>query len=386
MGAPPAPLRRQRISAQWVASPGRTPIADGVIEILGDSVISVGPWDRQPVDIRLDDAIILPGLVNAHTHLDLSGAAGQTPPRPNFGQWLESVVGFRRSNPEDVVIPAIAQGITQLAGSGTTLVGDISSCGSSLPLIAASGVTGVVFRELIGLSESRSQTAMSHISRGEPLSPHAPYSFRFQSLGCLPADVPLAMHVAESPEEVKLLDHRSGPIREFLERLGAWDESGLAPSIEDVVETISNRSGPTLLIHGNYLRPEVKLPPNLSIVFCPRTHAAFGHEPHPFRKMRDLGVRVSLGTDSLASNPDLSVLNEARFLFPQFPNSDALLQMITSDGAISLGFKDRGRLEPGSRADLCAVQIGASTANPLEELFAGEGRVVATWTGGMRIA
>jgi cytosine/adenosine deaminase-related metal-dependent hydrolase len=194
------------------------------------------------------------------------------------------------------------------------------------------------------------------------------------------------MHVAESPDEIELLRSRSGPIREFLERLGAWDESGLAPSMDGVVETLANRNGTTLLIHGNYLRPDLDLPSNVSVVYCPRTHAAFGHDPHPFRHWLGRGIRVALGTDSLASNPDLSILNEARFLFRQFPDPDTLLRMITTDGAHSLGFQDRGRIEPGSRADMCSVQVGPTFTNPLEELFAGDGGVIGTWAGGQRIA
>ena len=128
-----------------------------------------------------------------------------------------------------------------------------------------------------------------------------------------------------------------------------------------------------LLAHGNYLSAKTNLSAHTTIVYCPRTHAAFGHSPHPFREFVARGIRVALGTDSLASNPDLDILAEARFIHerhPDFPG-DKLLKMATIAGAEALGF-DRmtGSLEPGKSADLVVVPLpNVETNDPYRLLF-----------------
>jgi cytosine/adenosine deaminase-related metal-dependent hydrolase len=122
---------------------------------------------------------------------------------------------------------------------------------------------------------------------------------------------------------------------------------------------LTNGLQPTLIVHGNYLRAE-RFPDNASLVYCPRTHAAFGHPPHPFREFLARGVRVALGTDSLASNPDLSILNEARFLHRRHPDlpAEVLLRMATLSGAEALGWADEtGSLTAGKSADLVVLPL-----------------------------
>jgi hypothetical protein len=116
-----------------------------------------------------------------------------------------------------------------------------------------------------------------------------------------------------------LLTHQTGPFREFLQELGVWDPGGLAGSVEEVMRRC-RPSQRVLYIHGNYLAADTAIPSSASIVYCPRTHAAFEHEPHPFREFLQRCVRVALGTDSLASNPDLDILAEMRFIHRQHPD------------------------------------------------------------------
>src|SRR5262249_13209819 len=142
----------------------------------------------------------------------------------------------------------------------------------------------------------------------------APYSVRwplffFAATHHLPA----AIHLAESTAEMSLLLARRGPFVDFLQELAVWDPEGLVDGPDHVLR-LTNGLNPILFIHCNYLWPRITFPANGSIVYCPRTHAAFGHPPHPFREFLARGVRVALGTDSLASNPDLDLLAEARFL------------------------------------------------------------------------
>src|SRR5207253_992144 len=128
-----------------------------------------------------------------------------------------------------------------------------------------------------------------------------------------------------------------------------------------------------LFAHGNYLDPQVPLGPNATIVFCPRTHAFFGHEPHPFREFLRRGVRVALGTDSLASNPDLDLFAEAKFLDQHHPDvpGETLLRMATLGGAEALGWGDEtGSLDAGKSADLNVLAIPSQpAADPHSLLF-----------------
>src|SRR5262249_19395473 len=224
-------------------------------------------------------------------------------------------------------------GLTACIRTGTTLVGDISADGGSWEVLAGATLRAVVFRELLGLLLERAEIAClelrSWLDRIQPsptcrpgVSPHAPYSVR-ASLFFLATTwgFPLAIHLAETEAELDLLMLRRGPFVEFLEDLGVWDPKALAADPEEVLR-LTNTVAPVLYVHGNFLRPEAPIPQNGSVVSCPRTHAAFGHPTHPFREFLSRGVRVALGTDSLASNPDLDLLAEARFVhrcFPDFP-------------------------------------------------------------------
>jgi cytosine/adenosine deaminase-related metal-dependent hydrolase len=165
--------------------------------------------------------------------------------------------------------------------------------------------------------------------------------------------------VAESTAEQELLDSRTGPLVPFLRELGVWDPAGLAPSWDWVVWKAS-RAPAALIAHGNYLPPATRLPANSAVVYCPRTHAAFGHAPHPFPDLLGRGARVALGTDSLASNPDLDLLAEAGFVCERYPHvpGDRILRMATLSGAEALGYGDRiGSLEQGKSADLVVVPL-----------------------------
>jgi cytosine/adenosine deaminase-related metal-dependent hydrolase len=185
---------------------------------------------------------------------------------------------------------------------------------------------------------------------------------------------PLAVHLAESRGEVELIESRRGPFVTFLKELGVWDRDGLIDGITDVMTACDFRQ-PKLFVHGNHLAPSTRIPRNSSIVYCPRTHAAFRHPPHPFREFLARGVRVCLGTDSLASNPDLDILAEARFVqsrYPDFPG-DQLLRMVTLSGAEALGWADEcGSLEAGKSADLVAVPLPEADAADPHELLLGD--------------
>jgi cytosine/adenosine deaminase-related metal-dependent hydrolase len=176
--------------------------------------------------------------------------------------------------------------------------------------------------------------------------------------------LPLAIHLAETLEEGELLAHQTGPFVQFLQQLGVWDREGLVTSSEEVLN-LCTRVEPVLFAHGNYLDPAALVPSGGTIVYCPRTHARFGHAPHPIRQFLTRGVRVALGTDSLASNPDLDLLAEARYLAHHHRDlpGETILRMATLSGAEALGWdREAGSLAQGKSADLVVVPLSTTCA------------------------
>jgi cytosine/adenosine deaminase-related metal-dependent hydrolase len=367
------------LSARWVFPVNSPPLADSVITLAGERIISVESRGRQAIDEDLGEVAILPGFANAHTHLDLSGLRGRCPPSSDFTGWLRQVIAHRRSTTPEQIEADIRAGLAESLRHGTTLLGDISAGGMSWPILANAPLRSVVFYELLGLTKERAEQSLEAArawlescpvsDRCRPgLSPHAPYSVRRElfaqsALLARSPNCPLAVHLAESREELELLHHRRGPFVPFLKELGVWDADGLAPSSTDIMKVCDQRIS-KLFVHGNYLAPSAHIPRNSTIIYCPRTHAAFGHTPHPFRQFLERGIRVALGTDSLASNPDLSILAEMRHLHRHYPDvpGEVLLRMATLSGAEALGWADEtGSLEAGKSADLVIVPLAPGT-------------------------
>jgi cytosine/adenosine deaminase-related metal-dependent hydrolase len=377
----------QTLTARWIFPVSQPPLEGGTITLEADRIVAVEPRGSRRADLDLGDAALLPGLVNAHTHLDLTGLRGQCPPGRDLPSWLRTVIAARRRHSPADVDRDVRQGLAECVRHGTTLVGDVSSSGASLPALRDAPLRAVVFRELLGLTEQRAAQAWADaehwLARVEAsatcrpgLSPHAPYSVR-ASLFELAAErarrdgLAVSIHLAESRDELDLLRQRSGPFVPFLNELGVWDPDGLVSGYDEILR-LNQRVTPLLLAHGTYLDPRAKLLARTKVVYCPRTHAAFGHRPHPFREMLRHRVRVALGTDSLASNPDLSVWNEVRYLRERYPDIPArkLLRMATLSGAEALGWElETGSLEPGKSADLLVLPLTQTTGDGFTQLF-----------------
>jgi cytosine/adenosine deaminase-related metal-dependent hydrolase len=188
--------------------------------------------------------------------------------------------------------------------------------------------------------------------------------------------VPVAIHLAETRDELQLLERQDGPFVAFLLEVGVWDPSGLARGISDVMEIFAGRE--TLWVHGNYLNAETTGAPCGTLVVCPRTHAAFGHTRHPLPTMLARGWNIALGTASLASNPGLDMLGEIRHLRREYPevSADLCLQWATLGGARALGWDaETGSLTPGKSADLVVVPLAEGDGDPLEKLLESGGQV-----------
>jgi cytosine/adenosine deaminase-related metal-dependent hydrolase len=216
------------------------------------------------------------------------------------------------------------------------------------------------------------------------ISPHAPYSVHPMMLETLvdisiKAKAPLAMHVAESLSEIEWIENQSGPFADLLQMLGAFFPNELNHySVAKVIEQLS-RAPRSLLIHGNYLKGfEIKLIAKnrgkMSVVFCPRTHQFFQHDEYPLADLLKAGIRVGLGTDSRASNPDLNLLREGQqvaTLFTGMPPTK-IVEMMTLDGAKALGCDEMyGSIEPGKSCRLVSIELGQEKTNPLEQILSG---------------
>lgn len=398
----PAPTESWTLTARWVVPVVGPPLEHGTITIRADSLEAVEPFGQRSADQDLGNVALLPGFVNAHTHLDLTGLRDRCPPTQDFTAWLRHVIELRRQRSSAQTMADIRLGAAECLRAGTTLVGDISAGGQSWDVLRDQPMRAVVFHELLGLSRLRAEQAVesakSWLGRVAAtttcrpgLSPHAPYSVSDWLFGQAAnlADqhrLPLTTHLGETRAEYQLLLDHSGPLREFLQGLGAWDPDGLVSFPEEVCLIYHDRSLPRVLAHANYADGTLLAVSQSSVVYCPRTHAAFGHPPHPFREFLARGIRVALGTDSLASNPDLDILAEARFIHQRYPDvpGDTLLRMLTLRGAQALGWGDeKGSLTAGKRADLVVLPLpDRDAAEPFGLILESSLAVQAVLIGG----
>jgi len=402
------------VKARFVVPVDAPPIENGAIQFEGGTIVAVGRAAEFPSQGAVDygDAAILPGFVNAHTHLELSLLADRVPPSSDFVDWLHRLIAARTSDVQsnlsdvgDYVGRAVQTGIDQSLSAGVTTIGDITSYPIySRPVLAASPLRAVSFGEVIAMgkgrdllegrlnaaTEERDATHRVHVG----ISPHAHYTVEPGALRTCARQasdraLPLCVHVAETREEETFVRQGEGPFVTFLQELGLWDES-IASSNCSPVELLAKIGllGPrTLLAHANYVSDsDIALiaESGASVAYCPGTHAAFGHPPHRFRDMLRAGVNVCLGTDSLASNPSLSILDELRFLRAGFHDlsPDELLWMATLRGAKALGLSQLfGSLTPGKSADFVAMEL-PPTAKSWHGIFDYAPRILALYIAG----
>ncbi len=347
----------------WLMNPGQPPqqnmrlsIVDGIVQ-----EIRPLPLDEQRLAAP---AVVMPSLVNAHTHLEFSRCAKPLPPPNPFTKWIRSVINYRTSSAPEVA-DHVKAGVAESVTSGVGVLGEITTSADGLAAFEMacrdSGCSGVSFRELIGWSAERIAeqlaVARKHVFADDQpndapvirgLSPHAPYSVHpdlFDSIVEMAVDhrVPLAFHLAETTAELQLLDRQTGAFADFLKSLGLWDDveipSGTTP--RDYLEKLAEVPH-ALAVHGNYFADrEIEFlgrHANIAVVYCPRTHAWFQHPPHPWEKLRAAGATVVLGTDGRSSNPDLSVWKELQMVARLTAEPVwELLPMVTTTAAMALG-------------------------------------------------
>jgi cytosine/adenosine deaminase-related metal-dependent hydrolase len=325
--------------------------------------------------------VLLPGLVNAHTHLELSWMAGLVPPAPSMDQWITSMMRLRRDGPAqgpDAGARAVIGAIDALRASGTALVGDITNGLDTVAPLRASRLAAVTFHEILGfvpqdvpsrVREARARLAEAIGDQPGTVVGHAPYSTSPELLGEIAraheGPAPLAIHLAESNEEMEFLRSGGGPIRAMLERLEVWHPAWRPPGghpVEYLKSTGYLKPG-TLIVHGVHLRDEdleQARDARAVLVTCPRSNVWVGGGVPPLARFYAAGVDVAVGTDSLASVDSLSVLDELAAMRRIAPEVAAarLLDSATRVGAQALGQGARfGRLAPGYAPAMAAVVV-----------------------------
>jgi cytosine/adenosine deaminase-related metal-dependent hydrolase len=370
-------------------------IEDGGVLIAKGRIVSLGRAGelrqknpRAQVE-EFSDSILTPGLVNAHTHLELSDFK-QCPAPSSFGDWLMRLVA-QSNRPGDSMPRTVARGVevgvAQSLRFGVTTVGDISKqCMFSRPALAKTPLRAVSYGEIQAMAgrrillEERLAVAADQTYRSERLiiglTPHAPYTVEPEGYRkCLEYSrahgTPLATHLAENAQEAEFLAHHTGQFRELWEvGVKAWDDR--VPKYAGGPIRLARDLGlidhPTLLAHVNYCDDDelaILAGGRASVVYCPRTHAYFGHPPHRWREMLSRGINVAVGTDSCASSPDLNLLDDLRLLRRLAPDVPAveLWKMATIRAARAIRMEHQvGSLAPGKRADLAAWPAGGEGA------------------------
>ena len=380
-------------------------VKDGLIASVGKKASTGGRADRDVID--LGRSVILPGFVNAHTHLELTNAHTLVEPQPRFTDWIREVVRATGDWSEDTFDASLREGIRLSVEAGVTSLGDIGRGVHDGAAYAKSGVRARLFHEAIGFDPAYAgeiaRSLLRRIERGYPgerllpgISPHTPYTVSERLLElCVDVarreGVPLCIHLAETTAEVEFLRAGTGEILELRKDFGLWP--GWTPPRVSPVRYLHHLGffeKPATLVHCNYVGREdfdIISMSGSSVVFCPRSHDYFGHRNHPFLDMLGHGINVALGTDSLISAPTLGILDEMKFLRRNYPEIEPalLLRMATTNGAKALGLPvGVGSLAPGAPADLVGVAPpgDATDVDPLEAVLSKGSKIVMTMAAG----
>ena len=356
------------------------PIARGAVRVEGMRIAAVAPAAEltpqigEPV-VELGAATLLPGLINAHCHLDYTRFRGALAAKRGFTEWIKDINALRRSfTPEDF-IASIAEGFEMLGESGVTTVGNIESFPEVFPRLPVPPIRTWWFLELIDVRTrlDHDETLMGALSffdkrpewlGGFGLSPHAPYTasidlYRLARMAVEEHGMLSTTHIGESVDEHEMFSHARGPLYEFLAGLGRDNsDCGQGSPLSHLIEHgVIGES--CLIVHLNYLLDydyDLLARSGASVVHCPKCHTFFAHAAFPLKVLRGHGINICLGTDSLASNSSLDMRSEMREAMQLHGiSAREALEMSTLNGARALGQPGQlGEISVGSLADLVA--------------------------------
>ncbi len=370
----PAPPTARAVEGR---SPTSTPavLRDGALALDGDHIVALGP--RPEVEARFGrgerlDAVLLPALVNAHTHLELSHLRGRIPGGEGLARWIRLLVSARARDPDPG--PALDAALLELEEAGVAAVGEVTNSLSSLPHLTRAGLAGTVFHEVFGYSEERIAAALA-VARalqarapapGPGLSlvttPHAVYSTSPRAVAELLRAGKASIHLAEDPGERRFCNEAAGPFASLARALGVSDVARTGRSaVACVAPHLSPRS---LAVHvvdldeedvGDLARS------GATAVLCPRSNLHVGGRLPDLPRLLAAGIPVAVGTDSLASSPSLAPLAELATLRRAFPQVEPsrLLALAWNGGAVEA--PGVGWLAPGRAPGLLAAPLAGAT-------------------------
>ena len=408
-------------AASYMLPINGSPVAGGAIAVADGKIAAVGRLTdlrkAYPAEVReFPDCILMPGLVNAHTHLELThfpawlhkSGLGYAP--RSYVDWIIQVIKVKRGITLEDLCRSLLEGCKISLQSGTTMVGDILSDRRLLPVYADGGVSGRVYLEFIGHDPEKFQSLLESIDADilqlpegllPGLSPHAPFSVSSKLLAAVVAAaqrlaIPLTTHLAESEEEVRFLAGTPGKIAGMLYPFVGWEKfAGLqAPSTPaDWLNDSGALTCPLSAVHAVHLSlQEIRLlkEHNASVVLAPRSNSNLDVGRAPAWLMKQAGVTMALGTDSLASSDSLSVFDEMRFLLDSYPDvfsPEDAVRMGTINGAQALARGvEAGSLEVGKRADFIVVKTtGALQGERIYEKLLEDGSIHGVWCAGVGI-
>jgi len=397
----------QIFAASHVLPISQPPIAGGGIAVENGLITAVGPVAELSATtgaevIDLPDCVIVPGLVNAHTHLELTHFPAWKVrkdldylPR-TYADWIAQVVKIRRALAPDELELSVREGLRLCVESGTTAVGEILSDFSLAPLYGASPLSGRLFLEVLGHDPVLGDALLARLDsslqglRGGLLpgiSPHTPHTvserlFKGVQALSLRLALPKAVHLSETLEEVSFMFDSTGPIAEMTFPMAHWESYLPSPrraTSTSYLDALGVLDARTLAVHAVHITPAdaaILKKRGVTVVLCPRSNDRLNVGSAPHHLLKSAGIPLALGTDSLASNDSLSLMDEIRFLWESAPaafSAEELLTMATLGGARALGIEGQtGSLEAGKRGDFlvfsgCHPKSGESLCGCLLE-------------------
>jgi cytosine/adenosine deaminase-related metal-dependent hydrolase len=390
------------IRARTVVTMDVPPIENGAIALSKDRIVDVAKFDEIKARhtgevIDLGEQALLPGLINAHCHLDYTCLRGKIPPQKSFTDWIRAINAEKAKLLPNDYVASINGGFAEARRFGTTTIANLTAFPELIPQIRAP-IRTWWFAELIDIrAPKRAKKLVDRASEslGRARPPGAPWGLAPHALFTASKDlyrrcgeianrdhILLTTHLAESREEMQMFRDASGPLYEFLKSIGrCMDDCGNKTPLELFLGLIGERALPFWIVaHLNELTDSdfellEKSNMRFHVVHCPRSHDYFGHGRFEFERLRSLGFNICLGTDSLSSNESLSLFDEMRAFRTQFPgiSPEEVLQMVTVNPARALRQDNAlGRISCAGYADLLAVPFTGNDA--LEEIiaFAGE--------------
>ena len=398
------------LSADWVLPIEGPPIERGALRIEGGRIAAVGTAAELGEGIRYENTVIVPGFVNAHSHLEYAVYGGFGDGLGDFAEWITNHIQRKANIGWDEYVDIARLGAAECLASGVTTVGDCSYSGATAPACAELGLRATVYLEVFGtdpavslehFAELRDRVGDSFSDRVRPgISPHAPYSVSLELYtACAELGLPVATHISESRSEVAYL----------VTGAGAWG------AYKDLLVAPPGETGPRMLARNDLLGPnlvaahcvvldeeeiELLASTGTGVAHCPRSNGALGCGIAPLPELRAAGATVGVGTDSPASAPSFDFFEElrtvvlsarARAARPDVLSAGEVLELGTLGSARALGLDGEiGSLVPGKRADVAVVSLEGSSYLPFEDpagavVFGGTpGRVLATYVDGER--